>query len=132
MIMFAHSTVRSWLVRGTRMTFSRAATAAAIAFGTVLTLQGFVVQGPPPAPQTPPPVALPRRANAAQRREPGRGGGRGRGNAAATLFTEICAGCHGTDRGPAAARRASSTMNGQGGDDEGMARPIANGVPRLK
>jgi len=109
------------------MTFTRIATAAAIVLGTVLGLQGFVAQGPP-APQTPPPVAPPAGERGAVP-EPGRGGGRGRGNPTATLFTEICAGCHGTT---VTGGRAPSLFDDQwlrGGDDDSIARNIENGIP---
>jgi glucose/arabinose dehydrogenase len=106
------------------MTSSRAATAAAIVVGTMLTVQGLVPQGQTPAPQSPPPAAPqgPERGAAPQ----GRGGGRG--NPAATLFTEICAGCHGTT---IAGGRAPSLFDDQwtrGADDESIARNIENGV----
>jgi aldose sugar dehydrogenase len=105
------------------MTFSRPAIAAAIAFGTVLTLQGFVIQGPPGAPQTPPPATPPGERGAAQ---PGRGGGRG--NPTETLYTSICGGCHGTD---VTGGRAPSLFDDQwvrGGDDDSIARNIESGV----
>ncbi len=108
------------------MTFSRPATAAAIAFGTVLTLQGFVPQGSRPRRRLRLPPR-PRRASAAQRRKAGRGGGRG--NPTATLFTEICAGCHGTT---ITGGRAPSLFDDQwsrGADDESLARNIENGIP---
>jgi mono/diheme cytochrome c family protein len=106
------------------MTSSRAAAAAAIVVGTMLTVQGLVPQGQTPAPQSPPPAAPqgPERGAAPQ----GRGGGRG--NPAATLFTEICAGCHGTT---IAGGRAPSLFDDQwtrGADDESIARNIENGV----
>jgi glucose/arabinose dehydrogenase len=106
------------------MTFNRAATVAALVFGTVLGVQGFVTQAPPAAPQMPPPAAPQgERGTAAT----GRGGGRG--NAAATQFTEICAGCHGMD---AAGGRAPSLFDDQwarGSDDESLVRHIENGIP---
>jgi glucose/arabinose dehydrogenase len=105
------------------MTFSRPVTAAALAFGTVITLQGFVIQGPPGAPQSPPPSA----PQGGERGAAGRGGGRG--NPTETLFTEICAGCHGTD---VTGGRAPSLFDDQwvrGADDDSIARNIENGVP---
>ncbi len=109
------------------MTFSRAATAAAMALTTVLTLQGFVPHGQAPTPQNPPPAAP--QAGERGAAPQGRGGGGGRGNPAATLFTEICAGCHGTDL---AGGRAPSLFDDQwarGADDESLVRHIENGIP---
>ena len=104
------------------MIFNRSAIVAAIAFGTVLGLHGFVKQ----APQSPPPAVPPAGERGAAPQ--GRGGG-GRGNATATLFTEICAGCHGTT---ITGGRAPSLFDDQwtrGADDESLARNIENGVP---
>ena len=107
------------------MTFGRAATAAAMALTTVLTLQGFVPYGQAPTPQSPPPAVPP----AGERGAAPQGRGGGRGNATATLFTEICAGCHGTT---ITGGRAPSLFDDQwsrGADDESIARNIENGVP---
>jgi aldose sugar dehydrogenase len=106
------------------MTFARAATAAAIALGTVIGLQGFVVQGPPASPQTPPP-ATPQGERGAT--PPGRGGGRG--NATATLYTEICAGCHGVGLTGGRAPSLFDDQWARGADDESIAGHIANGIP---
>jgi glucose/arabinose dehydrogenase len=107
------------------MISSRAVAAAAILSGTVLTVGA--VQTPPPQN---PPVAAPQ---AGERGAPPVGGsaqGRGgRGNQAATMFTEMCSGCHGTG---VAGGRAPSLFDDQwarGGDDDSIARTIENGVP---
>jgi aldose sugar dehydrogenase len=109
------------------MTFNRLAIVAAIAFGTVLTLQGFVPDGQAPAPQNPPPAA----PRTGERGAPpqGRAGGGGRGNPAATLFTEVCAGCHGTDLSGGRAPSLFDDQWARGADDESIARHIESGIP---
>ena len=80
------------------------------------------------APQTPP-------TGAAQAPGPaggGQGRGGGRGNPAATLYTERCAACHGTVE---AAGRAPSLFDDiwtRAKDDEGIAAVIADGVPQTE
>src|SRR5687767_6457706 len=75
--------------------------------------------------QQPQPAAQP-----AQPAAPARG--RGRGNPAAALYLERCAGCHGTET--ASGRYASlfDDVWSRVKDDEGMATLIANGIPQTE
>lgn len=98
---------------------------AAFVFGAALTIQAFESQG-----QTPPPVppAAPPQGERGTAPAGGSAQGRGRGNQTATMFTEMCAGCHGT--GVAGGRAPSlfdDTWN-RGSDDDSIARNIENGV----
>ena len=79
------------------MRSSRTVLAAAIMFGAALSLHALTPQAPAAAPQNPPagpPTAAPPAGDPPRAVPPGRGGGRG--NPAAALYTETCAGCHGT------------------------------------
>src|SRR5262245_36790536 len=85
--------------------------AAAAVFALASAVDAAYIQDPAPAPRTQPPAA-----GAPQ--EPGRGGapgagpgrGGGRGNPSAALYTERCAGCHGTET---AAGRAPNLFDDQ-------------------
>lgn len=107
-----------------------AATAGLLAFGSAV---GVPLASPQPAPaQTPP--AQSSAGGAPAPPEPGRGRGRGggRGNPAAALYTERCAGCHGTE---SASGRAPSLFDDtwvRVKDDEGMVALIAAGVPQTE
>ena len=83
-------------------------------------MMGMMAQQTPPT--VPPPAGAPAAASAP-------GGGRGgRGNPAAQLFNEVCAGCHGATA--AAGPRAPSLLADiwlHGGDDEAIARNIRDG-----
>jgi glucose/arabinose dehydrogenase len=60
------------------------------------------------------------------------GAGRGRGNPTAALYTERCAGCHGTDSMPGRAPSLFDDKWGRGSDDESIARIIHDGVPNTE
>src|SRR5690242_885351 len=103
------------------MTSFKGIVAGTVLFGTVMTAHALVPQQPA-APQSTP-AASP---GGALPTGPGRGG---RGNAAATLFTETCAGCHGTDL---AGGRAPSLFDEtwlHGSDDASIEKNIREGFP---
>ena len=98
----------------TLMRSSQTVVAAALVLGAALTLHAVERQSPPP--QSPPSTTPPSPTPAAGEQRPaapggppqGRGGG-GRGNPTGALYTENCAGCHGTGRGRPRARACSTT-----------------------
>src|SRR6187402_3135537 len=100
------------------------AAAFVVKVGPTIGAQGAPQQTPPPAgAQAPPPGQGPGGQAA-----PGGAPGRGRGNPAATLFTEQCAGCHGSD---AAGGRAPSLFDQKwlgSVDDARIVNSIKNGV----
>jgi glucose/arabinose dehydrogenase len=112
-----------------------AVTAAGLLFATALTTQALGPQAPAPqapaSPQAPaavPPPAAGERGQA----PPAQGRGGGRGNPMATLYTERCAGCHGTDMSGGRAPSLFDDVWVHGADDESIARTIENGVPNTE
>ena len=118
------------------MTPTKAFTGAVVVFGTVFSIMASKPEAQAPAPQAPaaqapqapapgaPPVGAPAPGGA----QAGRGGGGGRGNPAAPLFAEQCAGCHGSDL---AGGRAPSLFDPKWlgtVDDARMINSIKNGV----
>ncbi len=97
--------------------------AAAVLFATALTAQAFVSQAPPAAQEpitaTPSQTPVPPPAG-------GRGGGRG--NATATLYTERCAGCHGSGIDGGRAPSLFDDTWTRASDDEGLRTIIRDGV----
>jgi len=106
-----------------------AATAGILSLAVFITLEpARGSQAPAPAVQNPPAPRQEPGAPAAP--QPGRGGGRG--NPAAALYAERCAGCHGLD---IAGGRAPSLFDDvwvRVKTDEDMAAIIANGVPQTE
>src|SRR5262245_11097884 len=88
----------------TSMTCARLVVSTAFVFAAALTAHALVPQSVSPASQSPASQAPSSTQPAAGDRgqapagAPGQGRGGGRGNAAATLYTERCSGCHGADR----------------------------------
>ena len=114
------------------MTATKAIAGTAVLFGTVLTMMASDPGAQAPAGAGPqveaPPAGRAGQAPAA----PGRGGGRGRGNATATLFAEHCAECHGSDL---AGGRAPSLFDQawlNTVDDERLMNGILHGVPNTE
>ena len=91
-------------------------------FGAVLTAQAFV----PHAAQSPVTTA-PQGAPVPVAPAGGRGGGRG--NQTAALFTQLCAGCHGTGLEGGRAPTLFDDQWTRATDDQGMSRIIHEGVP---
>ena len=58
--------------------------------------------------------------------------GRGRGNPAAALYLERCAGCHGTETASGRYPSLFDDVWSRVKDDEGMATLIANGIPQTE
>ena len=87
-------------------------------------------QAPAQPAQTP---AAPPGAGADAGRGPAQAqGGRGRGNPAAVLYAERCAGCHGTDTAQGRAPSLFDDLWTRAKDDEGIAAVIAEGVPQTE
>ena len=91
-------------------------------FGAVLTAQAFV----PHAAQSPVTTA-PQGAPVPVAPAGGRGGGRG--NPTAALFTQVCAGCHGTGLEGGRAPTLFDDQWTRATDDQGLSRVIHEGVP---
>ena len=103
---------------------------AVVLFSTVMTVEAVMprAQQPTPAQTSPAVPGSEGRGAPAPGAGPGRGGGRG--NPAAALYTEDCAGCHGVDR---TGGRAPSLFDDEwlhGSDDESIAKNIHEGFPR--
>jgi aldose sugar dehydrogenase len=111
------------------MTSPRMVASAALVFATALTAHALVPQGAPPSTQ--PPSAAPPAGERGQAPPagPGQGRGGGRGNPAASLYTERCAGCHGVDMGGGRAPSLFDDVWARGSEDEAIARNIMNGIP---
>ena len=95
--------------------------------GVVMIAAAAIVFNPSGRAQQPPAPTQP--ATGSAQAQPGRGG---RGNPAAALYLERCAGCHGTDT---IAGRAPSLFDDvwtRAKDDEGIAAVIAHGVPQTE
>jgi aldose sugar dehydrogenase len=92
------------------------------------------VQAPQGTPAPPPPGAPqdPGRGGAPGGSAQGQQGRGGRGNPAAALYTERCAGCHGTDSVQGRAPSLFDDVWTRAKDDDGMAAVIANGVPQTE
>jgi len=108
------------------MTSTKVIGGALVLFATALTADALVLSQQPAAPQSTPVASSPGERGTAPPAPAGRGG---RGNAAATLYTEVCAGCHGSDLGGG---RAPSLFDDQwvhGADDESIAKNIHEGFP---
>ena len=116
------------------MRSSRIVTAAALLFGAALTLQALGAQAPATPAQAPPPAgpgpADPQRPGQAAPVAQGRGGGRG--NPTATLFNDMCAGCHGTGLEGGRSPSLFDDTWTHAKDDESMAAIIANGIPNTE
>ncbi len=115
------------------MTSPRMVASAALVFATALTAHALVPQGAPPATQ-PPSSAVPPAGERGQAPPagPGQGRGGGRGNPAASLYTERCAGCHGVDMGGGRAPSLFDDVWARGSEDEAIARNIMNGIPNTE
>jgi aldose sugar dehydrogenase len=90
----------------------------------------YVDAGAAPAGQQPAPGSTPPGAQAPT--GPARGGGGGRGNPTATLFTATCAPCHGVDLAGGRAPTLFSERLLASNDDETLAGKIRNGVPNTE
>ena len=82
------------------------------------------------AQQTPPAAGAP--APAAPQTPPAAGRGRGRGNPAATLYLERCAGCHGTDTVAGRFPTLFDDVWVRIKHDDDMVNVIANGIPQTE
>lgn len=91
--------------------------------GTVWTAQVFVAE-PAQSPVTMAPKGAPDPVTPPV----GRGGGRGRGNAMALLYTERCAGCHGAGIEGGRAPSLFDAVWTRASDDESVSRVIHDGV----
>ncbi len=111
------------------MTSNKALAAAAIVFATTLTVQALMPHGQTPAP---PPATGERGAAPAGLAGSAQGRGGGRGNAAAALYTERCAGCHGADLAGGRAPTLFDDQWNRGADDESIVRNIENGIPNTE
>jgi glucose/arabinose dehydrogenase len=110
------------------MTGSKIMTAATMLIGALLTVHALPAgQTGQTAPQNPPAQTPPGAAQPGDRAAgPGRGG---RGNPAATLYTEQCAGCHGADLTGGRAPSLFDETWVHGSDDESIAQNIKTGFP---
>jgi glucose/arabinose dehydrogenase len=116
------------------MTSSRVVVSAALVFGTALTAHALVPQGASPVsrvPSTTGGIPAGERGQAPPA-APGQGRSGGRGNPAATLYTERCAGCHGVDMGGGRAPSLFDDVWARGSDDEAIVRNIMNGIPNTE
>ena len=113
------------------MRSSQTVLAAAIVFGAALTLHAGPTQAPA-APSQNPPAGAPgeQRTGPPAGAAVGRGGGRG--NPTATLFTETCAGCHGTGIQGGRVQSLFDDKWTHATDDESIAGVIANGIPNTE
>jgi len=121
------------------MTSTRVVVSAALVFASVLSTHALVTSGQAAPPQTPtaqPPATAPATPPAAGERgqapPAGQGRGGGRGNAAAALYTERCAGCHGVDQSGGRAPSLFDDTWVHGSDDESIAKTISTGVPNTE
>ena len=116
------------------MISTRVVVSAALVFASVLATHALVTpaaaQQPPTATQLP--AATPPAGDRGQAPPAGQGRGGGRGNAAAALYTERCAGCHGVDQSGGRAPSLFDDTWVHGGDDESIEKTIANGVPNTE
>jgi aldose sugar dehydrogenase len=112
------------------MRSSETVLAVAIVFGAALTLHALAPQAPAASPQNPPAAAP--SAGEPARTAPPQGRGGGRGNPAAALFTETCAGCHGIGLEGGRVASLFDDKWTHATDDESIAAIIANGIPNTE
>jgi aldose sugar dehydrogenase len=105
---------------------------AAIVFGAALSLDAVTPQMSSAPPQTAPAQAAPAPAAGDPPRAVPAGRGGGRGNPAATLFTETCAGCHGAGLEGGRVPTLFDDKWTHATDDESIAGIIANGIPNTE
>jgi glucose/arabinose dehydrogenase/cytochrome c5 len=109
------------------MRSSKTVLAAAIVFGAALTVHALAPQSTTASPQAAPAAGPAAPGTAAPQ---GRGGGRV--NPTATLYTETCAGCHGTGLEGGRVASLFDDKWTHATDDESIAAVVANGIPNTE